>query len=194
MRGAFFLILFIFVATSTNRCFAQESEVLQKALEKAIRNVEKEKLIEQERLIAKLRLRLNLASQRWLAQSSNNKKRELNRLIQQNWETLPGFLSASHYEYYLRDYDYSVTGSDIVKTESLIDTPYRAYINLRERLFVERDHPVNVPYRSDYFYTVNRDITVSLEYRRGKFIAADTEEKASWMEKGWPKNLAESLL
>ena len=113
---------------------------------------------------------------------------QIDSFIKQNWEKLSELKNSTYYDYYLKDFAYTLVKSDIIKTDSLI-TPYKAYITIKEALFVERYHPAGISFREKFFYTATRPIILSLEYNEDKFVIINTEYKDYSLTQGWPEEI-----
>ena len=192
-------ILFSFFFTLLNTGFSQgaaeEKENLtahevQQAFEKALRNNEINKQKEQEKLIEDLRSKLNSAVDDYIAKITGT--RELNKTIKQNWETLSKYGPYINHDYYLRDYAYVDIKTDIIATGSL-NTPYKAYLTITEKLFVERNHPSSVSSREKFFYTATRPIKVNFSYREGECVEENIEYGQTTLEQGWPEEVITKL-
>jgi len=181
-----YLITLLFLITFLKMSLSQPESVEQ-AFEKAMKNIETERERKRQELISSLKMKLNLATEEWISLAKKNKNSDLNKLLQQNWEKLSKTLNISpvHYDYYLRGYDYSVTKSDILETDSLA-APYKAYINIVEKLYVSKYHSPDASDVSQFLYTVTTPITISLEYNEDKFIVTNTEYGKISLEKDWP--------
>jgi hypothetical protein len=108
--------------------------------------------------------------------------------VDQNWEALNPFGDPAHYNYILRDFAYEVGGGDIVKTDSLI-TPYKGYIELIEKLYVERYHTPDASDPSIFFYTMTTLMKVNFEYRENGFVFTNIQNLQSRLDQGWPKEI-----
>ena len=198
MKNCIFLIFLYFFTSiifSRQAAWSEEKpESLKEAFEEAMEKFETKRLQEQEKLKANLKSKLNLAIEEWISSAKKNKDAELNKFIDQNWEKQARSLDIPpvHYDYYLRDYAYGVTKTDIIKTDSLV-APYKANVNLIEKLYVERYHAPSISYREDFLCTVTTPITVSLEYTEDKFTVINTEYGKISIEKGWPEEIKEKL-
>ena len=175
-----------------NTALAQ-TESIEEAFQKALKNVEQEKAKEQNELISNLKNKLNLKIEEWLSLAKKEKDQEVNQFIKQNWDRLPELKNSTHYDYYLKDFAYTVAKSDIIKTDSLI-SPYKAYITINEALFVERYHPAGISFREKFFYTTSRPIIISLEYSEDKFTIINTEYKDYTLAQGWPEEIKTKIL
>lgn len=185
----FLVILFLIIwPLKQVKAESVESEAIKEAFEKALQNIEKGKEKEQQELVTELKLKLNSAVEAWIAQAKKDKSLKIDMFIEQGWEKLPGWISSAHYDYYLKDFTYQITKTDIIKTDSLI-TPYKAVVNLDEKLYAERSHAPSVSFREKFFYTVTRPLTISLEYDGDKFTVINTEYKDPSIEPGWPEEV-----
>jgi len=186
------LVAPILLSLLFNTAFAQ-TESIGEAFQKALKNVEQEKAKEQGELIANLKSKLNLALQDWLSMAAKEKNPQINSFIKQNWEQLSELKNSAYFDYYLKDFAYTVGKSDIIKTDSLI-SPYKANITINEALFVERYHTANISFREKFFYTATRLILLSLEYNEDKFTIINTEYKDYSLKPGWPEEIKLKIL
>jgi len=187
-----FLIAPLFLTLLFNAAFAQ-TESIEEAFHKALKSVEQEKAKEQGELIADLKNKLNLSIEDWLSSAKKDKDSQIDSFIKQNWERSPELKNSTYYDYYLKDFVYTVAKSDIIKTDSLI-TPYKAYVTINEELFVERYHPGGISFREKFFYTATRPIILSLEYSEDKFAIINTEYKDYSLTQGWPEEIKTKVL
>lgn len=167
-------------------------EIIGQGFEKAMRTIEAEKQRAEEELKLRLRSRLDEAIDDWILAKEEERRRGLNQFVKQEWEDIPKYGPRSHYDYYLRDYEYEITGSDIVKTESLVNT-YIGFLTVIERLYAEMFHSPNVSYRDDFLYTVTTPIRVKFEYKGGDFIPTDIKYYDSEMENSWPQEVKSEI-
>ena len=181
------LVAPILLSLLFNTALAQ-TESIGEAFQKALKNVEQEKAKEQEELISDLKNKLNLALQDWLSMAAKEKSPQINSFIKQSWEKLSELKNSTYYDYYLKDFAYTIVKSDIIKTDSLI-SPYKAYITINEALFVERYHPAGISFREKFFYTAARPIILSFEYNEDKFAITNTEYKDYSLTQGWPEEI-----
>ena len=186
------LVVPVILSFLFNTALAQ-TESIETAFQKALKNVEQEKAKAQEELISDLKNKLNLALQDWLSSAAKEKNPQINSFIKQSWEKLSELKNSTYYDYYLKDFAYMLVKSDIIKTDSLI-SPYKAYITINEALFVERYHPAGISFREKFFYTATRPIIISLEYSEDKFTIIDTEYKDYALKQGWPEEIKIKVL
>jgi hypothetical protein len=186
------LVAPILLSLLLHTAFAQ-TESIEEAFQKALKNVEQEKAKEQEELISDLKNRLNLALQDWLSTAAKEKSPQINSFIKQNWEKLNELKNSTYYDYYLKDFAYVIVKSDIIRTDSLI-SPYKASISVNEELYVERYHPAGVSFREKFFYTATRPIILSFEYSTDKFAIINTEYKDYTLAQGWPEEIKIKVL
>jgi len=187
-----FLITLLFSATLLSSAFAQ-AESMGEAFQKALKNVEQEKAKEQEELVSDLKNKLNLTLQDWLSTAVKDKDSQINSFIKQSWEKLSELKNSTYYDYYLKDFAYTIVKNDIIKTDSLI-SPYKASVAINEALFVERYHPAGSSFREKFFYTATRPIIISLEYSEEKFTIINTEYKDYSLAQGWPEEVKNKVM
>jgi hypothetical protein len=189
----FFIALFLFVCPQILKSQNPSPESQEEALQKALEKIEARKAKELEVLLSSLKSQLDLAIREWLAGQKIKKDSELDKFIQQRWETLKKYLSPIHYDYYLRDYAYTLGKTDITKTESLIML-YKGWVNMTEDLFVERYHAPSGSNRDKYLFTISRGILISFEYDKDKFIVSNTVYEEPRVVKGWPGEVKRRLI
>jgi len=186
------LVVPVFLSVLFSTAFAQ-TESIEAAFQKALKNVEQEKAKEQEELISDLKNKLNLALQNWLSSAAKEKDSQIDSFIKQSWEQLSELKNSTYYDYYLKDFAYTIVKNDIIKTDSLI-SPYKAYITINEALFVERYHPAGISFREKFFYTATRPIILSLEYSEDKFTIINSEYKDYSLTQGWPEEIKTKVM
>jgi len=186
-------IVFLIAPFGILKSETQNPESQEEALEKALKKIETRKAKEAEELLISLKSELDLAIQEWQAAEKIKKDSELNKFIQQRWETLKKYLPPVHYDYYLRDYAYTPGKTDIAKTESLIML-YKGSANIMEDLYVERYHAPSDSNRDKYLFTVSRQILINFEYDKDKFIVSNTAYEETRVVKGWPEAVKRRLI
>ena len=205
MKKYFMLFMIILFAVITNPSFSQDTTddpaknedrkavgitEMQAAFEKAMREIAADKEKEQEKMLAMLKEKLSAASQEWIAEANKKWEGNLNQYVEQNWETLGIFGVTPHSDYYLRDFEYIENGIDIIKTDSLM-VPYKGYVNLTEKLYVEQYHTPDASDVAIFFYTFTDPIIVSFEYRGDRFALASVEHGTVRLDQGWPRTIRE---
>ncbi len=211
-KKAILFLIFLVILLSFNIGFSQEIEEsvkkegekssavdekslpdsIRQAFEEAMKAIDSERLTKQEALATNLKSKLKLAVENWISSTRKKRRLEINKLITQNWENIPKFGRRIHYKYNLRDYAYSEDKIDIIKTESLV-VPYKACLNITEKLYAERTHVSNVSDRHKFFYTVTMPFKISFEYRKDKFTVTNTEYGKESIKQGWPEELIRKL-
>lgn len=169
------------------------SEIIERAVTRAIKDADKDKMAEEEALIAKLNQGLNEAIEGWLLKEKEAKELEMNKLVSQNWEQLSDFGPRVHSNYYLRGYDYRREDSDIIKTSSLLSSPYKAYLKITEMLYVEKEHAVNISDVKQFFYTVTTPIKANFDYKDGRFVFIGAERSNPSLSQGWSDEVLNRL-
>lgn len=177
--------LFAWAAPQEEKKLTADS--IKEAFEKAIKDVDAQKAAQEKELAQELKVKLDFALKEWVSHARQEKAPEMNKLTHQKWEGMSKFISPVPYDYYLRDYNYIVSNSDIVKTDSLM-TPYRANAQVLEKLYIERYHPSNSSDIKEYLDVVSRSIRITFEYRDGKFAVTDALPGEISIERGWPQN------
>ncbi len=162
------------------------TESVKKGFEEAIKTIDAQKEKDNKKIAAGLQAKLGSAVQDWISQQKKKRSLELNTIIEQHWENLTEFGPRIHRNYYLRDFSYTVINMDVLKSNSMID-PYKAVINLTEKLFAERYHSPDVTYPEDYYYTVTTPIKVNFEYYNDKFVVTGVEDGKGSIDQGWRK-------
>lgn len=147
-------------------------------IEQALKNYETQKQSEQDELTAQLNFRLGQATEAWLSSTEKKRDRELGTFIEQEWDKQARLYTITpvRYDYYLRDYNYSVTDSDVIKTESMT-SPYKGLVVIKELLYAEKYHHPNISDTSLYFYTVTSIYTLDFAYKAGEFVLVNTDSK-----------------
>lgn len=177
------------IAISCIFCFSglygQEPAEIEGAFKSAIKSLEREKAEQQKQLVSLLRKKLSAALQQWISEAKAKKETQLNRLIEQGWHKLPGALSPVYYDYYLRNYEYIFNESDIIETASII-SPYKAYANITEKLYVARKYPPGTSFLEHFLYTASRPVTLNFDYDNEEFRIVDVKYGGFSLEKGWP--------
>lgn len=159
---------------------------IEKAVKKAIKDADKEKAKEQEAIAEELEKKLVTAVNGWVLTASDDKTQQLNKLQHRDWIELEKFVSPLPYDYYLRSFAYAILKSDVIKTDSVV-APYKAFVEIEERLYLERYHSPDAAYPEDYRYTAITPIDLLLEYRSGEFAITETKYGQVTIESGWPK-------
>jgi len=166
------------------------TENMKEAFEKAMRDVDTQKIREQEQLTAELKDDLKLSIEQWIHRQSQEKAHELNRFVKQDWYKLSRRLEISpvQTDYYLRDFEYIVIKGDILKTDSL-SAPYKAHVSMNEILYLEKNHAASISYRENYFYTVSTPVSLILEFRNGRFEVTSLDKGMISFTKGVPLSI-----
>ena len=186
--------LFIF---GTKESFSQvqnkvedKNEIAPKSFEQALKNYDAKKQKEQEELALKLNSSLSQATNIWIIALEKDTEGKLNTLLEQSWEKLARFypISPAHYEYYLRGYKYTLLKSDVTKTDSLT-LVYKGVVIVKEELYVEKNHPVNISDVNPYFYTVGSHYNLNFEYKNEKFTLVNSDSKIVSIENNCPDEI-----
>ncbi|OGX19410.1 MAG: hypothetical protein A3K83_00510 [Omnitrophica WOR_2 bacterium RBG_13_44_8b] len=194
------LIILILLILPHDVCLSQEPakpeslspETIGQGFEKAMKNIETEKLKALEELKVDLRTKLDQAIADWILAKKEEKAPWINKIVEQNWEFIPKYGPRAHYDYYLRGFDYRIISSDIVKTESLV-SPYVGRLSVLEQLYAEMYHSPDVSFRDNFLYTVTTPIKVKFEYNGSDFVAVETEYEDSGMENAWPEGVKRDI-
>jgi len=160
----------------------KENNETKTVVKEALKDFEAQKQNEQDELKAQLNFRLGQATENWLTSAEENRKKELGTVIVQDWDKQAriAMILPVNYEYYLRGYKYSVTDSDIFKTESIVPT-YKARVTIKEELYAEKSHHSNVSDIKPYLYTVINTCTLNFIYNNGEFSLSNSETKMESM-------------
>jgi len=162
------------------------SESIKNAVKEGIKESGEEKERKDAQFLSELKSKFNAKVQEWIVFSKHKRDAELNKLRHTDWD-LGGLINYPvPYDYYLRGFDYSTTGADI-KTGSLL-SPYKASINISEKLYVEATHSSEATDVRKYYYTLTRVIVLNLEYEQNKFTITNTDYGPFQIEYGWKKN------
>lgn len=158
------------------------SDEFQKTLEK----IEQEK---QEKIEA-LTARVGSVVDAWFGGQRGERESKINRKIGQDWAK---FSNVYKVTFYLRDFNYSQTVSDIKETGSLV-YPYEAVILVQEALYVEKA-PLAAQPRSKYQYCAITDIKLNLQYRKDtdKWEIVDIYRGDVDLQLGWPPAVRKKL-
>ena len=159
---------------------------IEEAIKKAIKDVENEKTKEKEAVASELKEKLVPAISDWVLRVRADKTKELNKLQHRDWSELKKFPSPLPHDYYLKNFNYTIVKSDIALTDSVVN-PYKAFVTIEERLYLERYHSSDAAYLEQYRYTAIAPIDLQLEYRDNKFVITETKYGQVVMERGWPK-------
>ncbi len=181
-------IIIVFSLLPYGVCLSQEekpiTESVRKGFEEALKTIDAQKEEDNKKIAAGLQAKLDLAVQEWISQKKKKRTLELNTIIEQHWENLTEFGPRTHRNYYLRDFSYTIINMDIIKSNSMID-PYKAVMNIKEKLFAERYHSPDVTYPEDYYYTVTTPIKVNFEYYNDKFVVTGVEDGKGSIDQSW---------
>jgi len=189
----FGFFLFTFVGNTLSEVKADSdvsqdilTKSIEEAVKKAIKDVEKEKAEEQEALSKGLTEKLIPAISDWVLRAKEDKAKEINKLQHRDWSELKKFPSPLPHDYYLKNFTYTIVKSDILITDSVIN-PYKAFVKIEEKLYLERYHSSDAAYLEQYRYTALTPIDLQLEYRDNKFMITETKYGQITMERGWPE-------
>jgi len=175
-------------------CFSEEvaqvsdPKEIERAIEKAIKKVNKDKAQEDEALVASLEEKLKAATAEWIVNARAQKNSELNREVEQTWELLSKYGPRIHYRYYLMEYDYLENDFDIIDTDSML-VPYKGYSKVTEALYVEKEHPVAASDRKPFLFTAAVPIKINFDYKKDKFIFVSAEKGEFSLKQGWPEEI-----
>ena len=147
-------------------------------IEQALKNYETQKQSEQDELTGQLNFRLGQATESWISSAENNRYNQLGTFIEQNWDKQARtyLITPVRFDYYLRGYEYSVTDSDVIKTDSMT-SPYKAVVVIKEMLYAEKYHHPNISDTKLYYYTVTNFYTLDFAYKDGEFILVSSDSK-----------------
>lgn len=160
-------------------------EAIGQAFKDAIHHVEGEKTQQRKVVASDLEAQLSIAIRDWLSLQHEKKASELQKLIDQRWETLQeSFGDPRHYNYYLRGFAYVISRKDVLETTSLI-APYKATLQFVEKLYVTRYYPPHISYPEQFRYTVTTPIEVEFEYQGEQFLVTRTDRGQTSIAKGW---------
>ncbi|MBU0547816.1 MAG: hypothetical protein KJ710_05830 [Candidatus Omnitrophica bacterium] len=155
-----------------------EANEAKTAIEQALNNYQAQKQNEQDELTAQLNFRLGQATESWLTAAKKNRDNQLGTFIEQNWDKQARtyMITPVRYDYYLRGYKYSVTDSDVIKTDSMT-SPYKAIVVINEELYAEKYHHPNISDTKLYYYTVTNIYTLDFAYKDEEFELVSTDSK-----------------
>ncbi|MDD5561374.1 MAG: hypothetical protein PHT50_04495 [Candidatus Omnitrophica bacterium] len=149
-----------------------------KVIEKALQNYDTKKQNEEETFKVHLNSLLGQATKAWIANMEKTRYSQLDNVIGQDWDKQPrtAMILPFDYNYYLRGYEYSVSNSDIIKTES-ISPVYKGIVVVKEILYAEKSHHSNVSDIKQYLYTVTNLCTLNFIYMDDKFELINTDTR-----------------
>jgi len=147
-------------------------------IEQALKNYETQKQSEQKDLTAQLNFYLGQATEAWISSAENSRYNELGTFIEQNWDKQARtyLITPVRFDYYLRGYEYSVTDSNVIKTDSMT-SPYKAVVVIKELLYAEKYHHPNISDTKLYYYTVTNFYTLDFAYKDGDFILVSSDTR-----------------
>lgn len=161
-------------------------ESIQQAIEKAIKGINSQEQAEEARLKAELNSKLDQFIQKWVIDAGDKKKAELNKFLHQDWDIPARAVYPIPFDYYLRDYAYTLGKKDCLETDSL-SAPYKAIVNIIEKQFIESYHASAASDKRQYYYTVTREITIDLDYQQDRLDIANINYGPASFERGWKK-------
>ena len=170
-------------------------KTLKKELKQLAQEIEQEKEEKGKEEEEQIEAMLEAVIGNWIASESAKRDKEINRLVEQEWEWLTEDGPSIHYDYYLRSYKYQNISKDIAKT-GLAKSKYshKCTLKLTEDLYVERLPLINMP-RSKYYYTFSAPIEIVIEYYKDsrKWSIVSIERGQGALIKGWPKEMTDKI-
>ena len=147
-----------------------------KVIEQALKNYDTKKQNEEEAFKVHLNSLLDQAAKDWIANIEKTRYNQLDNVVDQDWDKQPrnAMIMPFNNEYYLRGYKYSVTNSNIIKTES-VNPVYKGIVAIKEVLYAEKSHHSNVSDVKQYLYTVTNICTLNFIYMDDKFELINTD-------------------
>jgi len=147
-------------------------------IEQALKNYEAQKKNEQDGLTAQLNFRLGQATETWITSTEKNRNSQLGTFIEQEWDKQARtyMITPIRFDYYLRGYEYNVSDSDVIKTDS-VTAPYKAIVVIKEVLYAEKYHHPNTSDTKLHYYTVTSFYTLDFAYKDGEFILVNSNSK-----------------
>jgi len=147
-------------------------------IEEALKNYETQKQSEQDELTAQLNFRLGQATENWLSSMEKTRDGQLGTFIEQEWDKQERIYTITpvRYDYYLRGYDYKISDSDVIKTES-VTSPYKGVVIVTEELYAEKYHHPNISDSKLYYYTVTNTYILNFAYRSDEFVLVNSKVK-----------------
>lgn len=192
MKKIMLILIMAVVAVPCVKVFSQEAsrdlseEKIKQAVEEAIKSLQAEKDTADARLARDLKSGLYEAIYAWILEARTRKAKDLNKLSHESWDALE--IKEITYpvpnDYYLKSYEYLIRKADCLKTDSVV-SPYKAYADIAENLYIESYHPSNVSDVRQYRYTSTRLITVSFEYDADAFKVTGAEYGPITFKRGW---------
>jgi hypothetical protein len=187
-----FISLFLFIAITVD-IFAQEKispGAIKHAVKQAIKEIDAQKKQKEEQFIAQLKLSLEAYIKEWIASRNKEKMAQVGLLVHEQWTELKKRTTPIPYEYYLRDWAYSIVKEDIFKSNSLLE-PYRALVEIKEERYIERYHSPDAGNVKDYLHTVIKIIQLNMLYHQDKFVVSELKEGEISILPGWPDKKSE---
>jgi len=147
-------------------------------IEQALKSYETQKQNERDELTAQLNFRLGQATENWITATEKYRSGQLGTFIEQNWDKQARtyMITPIHFDYYLRGYEFAVTDSDVIKTDSMT-SPYKALVVIKEVLYAEKYHHPNISDTKLSYYTVTNFYTLDFAYKGGEFILVSSDSK-----------------
>ena len=183
-------LCFIFTFDAALAQDVQQKDIQQKdiqqAVEDAVKNIQAENEKAEAERSAELKSKLSKAVKAWVQQARQEKERDLSQLLHESWSgaDIKEVTYPVPYDYFLKSFSYPVVKADCVKTDSVV-SPYQAYAQINEVLYVESYHPSNIDDPTQYGYTITKPITITFDYQDDDFRAGDIEYGQVIIERGW---------
>jgi hypothetical protein len=156
------------------------------SVKEAMKEMEQEKEKEHAQLVLQLTAKLDATTQDWITALKSSRELELNKFRHEVWQLEGTVNYPVPYDYYLRDFAYTIIKSDL-KEGSLL-SGYKGIVDILEKLYVETPHSSDATDVSKFFYTSTRTITLNLEYIQNKFVITDIIYEPFHIEPEWSKD------
>jgi hypothetical protein len=173
----------VFSQGADNPAAGLTKDSVASAVKEAIKETDREREAKHAQLASELKAKLNLAVQDWVNFLKRGKRLELNKLRYETWDLGGKINFPVPYNYYLRDFFYTIVNLDI-RADSLI-SGYKGAAQVRERLHIEEPHNSSADDASKFFYTLSRVINLSLEYRQDRFVVTGVTYEPFLIEHNW---------
>jgi hypothetical protein len=171
----------LFFLFAPGHAYSQNTEASKEeatVIQEALKNYESQKQTQQDELIAQLNFRLGQATENWLSSMEKTRDGQLGTFIEQEWDKQARLYTITpvRYDYYLRGYNYSISDSDVIKTDS-VTSPYKGVVIITEELYAEKYHHPNISDSKLYYYTVTNTYALNFAYKNDEFVLVGSKEK-----------------
>jgi hypothetical protein len=158
-------------AQDVNSLKTLTTDSVKSIVKEAIKESDQDKEQKHKQLISVLKVKLKLATEDWIVDSRRGRKLQLNTLRHENWEFMGKIDYPAPYDYYLRDFDYSIVRSELKENNLL--SGYKGIVDIAEKLYVQTPHSSNAVDISKFSFALSRTITLNFEYTQDKFVISE---------------------